>query len=531
MASPVSQKLGEKLQCSICLELFRVPVTLPCGHNFCEGCIDNHRNKQEQAANGAKRGYACPECRYNCERNLELKKNVTLNEVVELVRAGRVRAEGCEVAHVGLCPLHGCPLELYCEDEQRCICCVCSVRQCQRHQRALFEDERSRKQAMLERSLEEAQREAERMEQALQGLEERTRSIKDSSERLRAAILSKFTHLEEALAKFQEQMVAKVDQEELAALGRIEKDQNTLKDHLEALGQHRDRARHLLDCTDHQAFLEEFPQLLAPQSVEVPPLVEFNAAVVVEPMSEILTNTCRLLLEELPASLGPSAPEAPDPIAPDPVQPEETAVKVVSTPVPKCRLRAELLKEHRNLTFDLDTANKYLELSWAQRRAKHGPSAAAGWQERGRRFEPWQVLCAQSYGQGRHYWEVTISNHSVVLGVTYGGLSRHQPRGHKFNIGLDGGSWGLQVREDGYLARHKGQEEKIQQRLYTELGVCLDYDHGLLSFYGLGEGVQLIHSFHAVFTEPLYPVFWLCEGRTVTLCHRDCGGPEEEQEP
>uniref|UniRef100_A0A8C3L1N9 B30.2/SPRY domain-containing protein n=1 Tax=Chrysolophus pictus TaxID=9089 RepID=A0A8C3L1N9_CHRPC len=274
--------------------------------------------------------------------------------------------------------------------------------------------------------------------------------------------------------------------------------------------------------------LQEFPQLLTPQSVEVPPLVEFNMAVVMEPMSEILSAASRLLLEELPASLGHSAPETPDPIAPGPVQPEETVVKLVSTPVPMCRLRAELLKDHRNLTFDPDTANKYLELLWGQRRAKHGPSAAVGWQERSCRFEPWQVLCVQSYGQGRHYWEVTISSHSVVLGVTYGEIPRHKVRGCKFNIGLDGGSWGLQVREDSYLARHKGQEEKIQLRLYTELGICLDYDHGLLSFYGLGERVQLIHSFHAVFMEPLFPVFWLCEGRTVTLCHRDCGEPGGE---
>lgn len=146
MASPISQKLEDKLQCSICLELFRVPVTLPCGHNFCERCIDNHRNRQEQTANGAGGGYTCPECRYICERHLELKKNVTLSDVVELARAGRGRVEGCEVRHVGLCPLHGRPLELYCEDEQRCICCVCSMRQCQRHRKALFEEEHAKKQ-------------------------------------------------------------------------------------------------------------------------------------------------------------------------------------------------------------------------------------------------------------------------------------------------------------------------------------------------------------------------------------------------
>lgn len=180
-----------------------------------------------------------------------------------------------------------------------------------------------------------------------------------------------------------------------------------------------------------------------------------------------------------------------------------------------------LSPDHRNLTFDPDTANKYLELSKGQRRARHGTGTAGGWQERGSPFEPWQVLCEQGYGQGCHYWEVAISSHSVILGATYRSLPRRQPPGHKFSIGLDGGSWGLQVREDGYLAWHKGQEEKIQERLYTQLGVRLDYGRGLLSFYGLGEETRLIHCFHAVFTEPLYPVFWLCEGRAVTLGRRD----------
>lgn len=180
-----------------------------------------------------------------------------------------------------------------------------------------------------------------------------------------------------------------------------------------------------------------------------------------------------------------------------------------------------LSPDHRNLTFDPKTANKYLELSKGAQKAKHGPGAIHG-QEQGPRFRPWQVLCTQSYGPGHHYWEVKISSHSVILGVTYRGLPREQQQqGHRFNIGLDGGSWGLQVREDCYLAWHKGHAQKIQEQLYKNLGVSLDYGKGLLSFYGLGESTKLIHSFHSVFTEPLYPVFWLCEGREVTLCQRD----------
>uniref|UniRef100_A0A803VLG0 Tripartite motif containing 65 n=2 Tax=Ficedula albicollis TaxID=59894 RepID=A0A803VLG0_FICAL len=513
MASPLSQKLEEKLVCSICLELFRVPVTLPCGHNFCKRCISNHWDKQKQAAAGS---CTCPECRRGFGRCPELEKNVILDSVVELARDSDARGSAtgrCEVAPGELCRQHGRPLELYCQDERRCICCICTVRDCQRHRRVLFEEERAKKQTFLKESLEKAQEESERIELAMKELELQTLSIEDCSE-LKAGIQSKFTHLRTALEDLQHQTMARIEQEKGAALERVDKNWNLCKDRLDVLGQHRERAQSLLACPDHRTFLQEFPLLPPLESPEALVPVEFDVAAVIKPISEILTSISRLLLEDLPGSV---APKAPDPAGQGPVHPQELTVKAVA-PLPTCQLRAELLKDHRNLTFDPQTANKYLQLSRGARKAKHSPSAVPG-QEQGPRFQPWQVLCTQSYGPGHHYWEVKISSHSVILGVTYQGLPREQQQGHRFNIGLDGGSWGLQVREDCYLAWHKGQAEKIQEQLYKNLGVSLDYGKGLLSFYGLGERTKLIHSFHGVFTEPLYPVFWLCEGRVVTLCH------------
>uniref|UniRef100_A0A8C9U4G3 Tripartite motif containing 47 n=1 Tax=Serinus canaria TaxID=9135 RepID=A0A8C9U4G3_SERCA len=86
-----------KLVCSICLELFRVPVTLPCGHNFCRRCISDHWDKQRQAAAGTEASYTCPECRRCFERCPELEKNVTLHSVVELARDSEDTGGGGEL--------------------------------------------------------------------------------------------------------------------------------------------------------------------------------------------------------------------------------------------------------------------------------------------------------------------------------------------------------------------------------------------------------------------------------------------------
>ncbi|NXC05611.1 TRI65 protein, partial [Orthonyx spaldingii] len=494
-----SQKLEEKLVCSICLELFRVPVTLPCGHNFCKRCISDHWEQQKQAPAGTEASCTCPECRRGFGRCPELEKNVILCSVVELARDGDARGSAagrCEGVPGELCPQHGRPLELFCQDERRCICCLCTAQRCQRHRRVLLEEERAQKQ-VGGRAGAMAEQQQPVVVTAQATLVLMALLAQDSSEELKAGIQSKFTHLRKALEDFQCQTVARIEQEQVAALGRVEENWSLLKDRLDVLGQHRDRAQSLLACPDHRTFLQEFPLLPPLESPEALVPVEFDVAAVIQPISEILSGISRLLLEDLPASV---APEAPDP-----------AGQAPSTPL--------LSPDHRNLTFDAQTANKYLELSRGDRRAKHGPGAVRG-QGQGPRFEPWQVLCTQSCGPGHHYWEVKISSHSVILGVTYRGLPRQQQQGHSFTIGLDGGSWGLQVREDCYLAWHKGRAEKIRQQLYKNLGVSLDYGKGLLSFYGLGERTQLIHSFHGVFTEPLYPVFWLCEGRVVTLCQR-----------
>ncbi|OCT86127.1 E3 ubiquitin/ISG15 ligase TRIM25 [Xenopus laevis] len=73
-----SADLREDLLCSVCLHIYTDPVTLRCGHNFCQGCIQSVLATQE--ASGV---FSCPECRAEFRDHSELQRNTTLCSIVE----------------------------------------------------------------------------------------------------------------------------------------------------------------------------------------------------------------------------------------------------------------------------------------------------------------------------------------------------------------------------------------------------------------------------------------------------------------
>nr|XP_055053829.1 uncharacterized protein LOC129438958 [Misgurnus anguillicaudatus] len=71
-------------RCSVCTEVFKNPVSIPCGHSYCKHCIEIYWSKPTQAE-----CYACPQCRKRFRDRPVLYVNVALAKLIdELQRAG-----------------------------------------------------------------------------------------------------------------------------------------------------------------------------------------------------------------------------------------------------------------------------------------------------------------------------------------------------------------------------------------------------------------------------------------------------------
>ncbi|XP_043761415.1 tripartite motif-containing protein 65 isoform X3 [Cervus elaphus] len=462
-----AQQLEEKLTCSICLELYKEPVTLLCGHNFCGACIRDWGGRCEKV---------CPECREPFPDGAELRRNVALSGVVEELRG---TPGPCPDPGPGArCPRHGRPLELFCRTEGLCVCCVCTVRECRLHERVLLDAER--------------------------------RARENSACTLTSVVSGKISRLLQALELQRARALRDISVAKTQALEQAEEEKQRLQRHLEAVSLCDHRIRHLLQHLDDQTFFQESQQLVPPGPLGPLTLPQWDEDQQLGGLKETLSQLCALLLEEGAHPGGPAeaadlgSVEAPGPLAP------------VLSPV--CPLRRRLWQNYRNLTFDPVSANRHLCLSQQDQRVKHllkprGPDRPGS-------FELWQVQCVQSFQAGQHYWEVRASSHSVTLGVAYSELTRRRQGPHTDNIGRGPSSWGLCVQEDCTQAWHDGKALRLPAVSGRLLGVDLDMASGCLTFYSLEPKTQPLHTFHAVFTRPLYPIFWLLEGRTLTLCHQ-----------
>ncbi|XP_077187268.1 zinc finger protein RFP-like isoform X2 [Paroedura picta] len=110
------EEFCEETTCSICLEYFKEPVILDCGHNFCQACLTQCWTESDA-------GPSCPQCREVFQQK-NFRPNRQLANFVDLVK--KLEVERSTVGtEPGVCEQHQEPLKLFCKKEQTLICWLC----------------------------------------------------------------------------------------------------------------------------------------------------------------------------------------------------------------------------------------------------------------------------------------------------------------------------------------------------------------------------------------------------------------------
>ncbi|XP_019523977.1 PREDICTED: tripartite motif-containing protein 5-like isoform X5 [Hipposideros armiger] len=157
MASGVLLNIKEEVTCPICLELLTDPLSLDCGHSFCQACIT--ANKESVNSHGEN---TCPVCRITYQPG-DLRPNRFVSNIVERLKEVTVSPE--EGQKIDLCVQHGEKLVLFCKEDGKVICWLCERSQEHRgHHTFLVEEVAQEYQEKLQAALERLRKEQKKAE-------------------------------------------------------------------------------------------------------------------------------------------------------------------------------------------------------------------------------------------------------------------------------------------------------------------------------------------------------------------------------
>ncbi|XP_051747672.1 tripartite motif-containing protein 16-like isoform X1 [Ctenopharyngodon idella] len=535
-----------EFMCSVCLDLLKDPVAIPCGHSYCKICITGFWDQEDQM-----RVYSCPQCRQSFSSRPAFGKNAILAEMVEKLKktklpadcyagAGDVQCDVCtgtqdkavksclvclnsycqnhleqhESFFKGkrhnltdatgrlqemICPKHDKILEVFCRTDQECICLLCTMDEHKNHDTVSAAAQRTEKQHQLKEMQRLFQQRIQQREKDLQQLREAVESHKRSAQTAVEDSERIFTELIRSIERSRSEATQRIRDQEKTAVSRAEGRLERLEQEINDL-RRRDSELEQLSHTqeDHIHFLKSFQSLSAP-----PESTDIND----DPFSSLSSfDVVRESVRQLRDKLEDFCKE----------ELKKISERVTFTNIVP-RTRNDFLQYSHQFTLDLNTVNKNLHLSERNRVITDTDPELQPYPDHPDRFDYWsQVLCRESVC-GRCYWEIEWSGYGVLISVSYKSISR-KGRGKECGFGCNDQSWSLFCCSSSYSFKHNDIVTKLPvEPISSRIGVYVDHSAGTLSFYSVSHTLSLIHTVQTTFTQPLYPGFYVCYG-SVKLC-------------
>nr|XP_012603341.1 tripartite motif-containing protein 16 isoform X3 [Microcebus murinus] len=366
-------------------------------------------------------------------------------------------------------------------------------------------------------------------ENAIARLQANHKSVLVSVSEVRAVAEEQFGKLLAAVRKAQADVMLFLEEKEQAALSQA----NGIKAHLEYRSAEMEKSREELErvaaISNTVLFLEEYRQFKEAEDSDAFPSVYIGLKDKLSGIRKVIADsTAHLvqLLENYKGKLQEFAKEEEYDIR---TQVSAVVQRKYRTSKPEPSTREEFLQYAHDITFDPDTAHRYLRLQEDNRKVANTSPWEHPYPDLPSRFTHWrQVLSQQSLFLHRYYFEVEISGAGIYVGLTCKGIDR---KGEERNGCISGNdfSWSLQWNGKEFTAWHSDTETPLKASAFRRLGIYVDFPRGTLSFYGVEyDAMTLVHRFDCKFSEPVYAAFWLSKKEN-TIRIADLG--EEPEKP
>ncbi|XP_053533260.1 tripartite motif-containing protein 16 [Ictalurus punctatus] len=555
----------DQFSCPVCLDLLKEPVVIPCGHSFCNVCINDCWDQEEKSG-----VYCCPQCRDTFTPRPVLRRNNMLAEVVEKLKTevqaaspahcyagpGDVECDfctgrkhkavkSCLVCVASLCETHLKPhleipalkkhklveasgnlqekicsehdkvLEVYCRTDQSFICYLCMTDEHKSHDTVSVKAYRSEKQSELKEEQMKSQQRIQEKQKVVQELKQAVNTIKLSAQTAVEDSERIFTEMISSMEKRCSEVTELIRAQEKAELSRAERLLEQLEQEIADLQRRVTELEQLSHTHDHLHFLQEIKVLVSGRCS--PEMITPGFQSDLREDSRSITVSKHLSFDGVRESLSALKKRLEEFCQEEFIRIPElaAAVHIILPPDPKSR--QDFLQYFCDLTLDPNTVHYYLILSERNRAVTYS-GRKQQYSDHPERFDYWEQVLSKESVCGRCYWEVERSGaDSVYISVSYKDISR-KGSGNECVLGGSDQSWSLWCSSSSLFFCHNNFKTALGVPSSSRIGVYVDHSAGTLSFYSVSDTMTLLHRVHTTFTQPLYAGFWLGSfGSTVRL--------------